>query len=508
MSQEVILPFAVSLVTAAGAVVLRNREALKYWSSAGGIVYTGSIGLLAYKVFSSGAVTYQAGSWPAPFGITLIADQLSVLMLSLAAVVSLSSLIYSHNLIGESGSFNAFLHFMLAGMTGAFLSGDLFNLFVWFEVVLMSSYAMVAFYGGSQETYSTLKYVIINLLGSSLMLVSIGGLYSITGTLNMADMGLRLSNPAQHSIPTAGAPGLLMLLFTVFALKSGLPPFHFWVPEAYTSAPAPATALMAGVSKKIGIYAVIRLFLGVFSGAELGLAYLPFGFETLLGGSMIVASASAILLGGSTAITSEKLGEMLSYSSVSQVGFIYLVLGAGFLATDFRNIAVIAALVYILNHGLAKSSLFMVNGILKESTGTDRIEELGGLSGRVPLVAATFFLAGFSLVGVPPLLGFFGKLTVFQSLVNSGLTILLPLAVIGSFMTLTYVSSSWKEVFWSGEIEVRDLDRLKVAGAMIGALCLVAAGFGFEIIYQASELAAEAVLSETHYFKAVLGDVE
>lgn len=504
MNQVVIAPLAVSLMIAAGAIVLRNSKWIRYWSGFGVLGYTVSVTYLVARVGFQKTLTFQAGSWTAPYGITLVADSLTSLMLLITAVVSLSSLIYSHNLVEESGIFNVFMHFMVAGMTGAFLAGDLFNLFVWLEVTLMSSYVMVSFYGGRKETYTTLKYVAINLIGSSLMLISIGGLYSVTGTLNIADIGLRITEASSYGIDTAAVPGLLMILFGVFALKSGLFPFHFWVPETYESAPAPATAMMAGISKKIGIYAVIRIFLGVVSGAALQIPGTGWSFSGLLGWSMILMASGAMITGGLAAAGSQKLDTLLAYSSIGQVGFIYLLLGAGMLNPEARAFTVTAAIVYLLHHAIAKSSLFLSSGLIKEVTGTYDLRKLSGLSSKCRELSASFFITGFSLVGIPPLFGFFGKLGFFQGLLRSGFEFILPLAVFSSIMTLIYISRSWKEVFWGESIPVTNFDSMKLLAVLLGALIIISVGIGFEAVFQASEAASTAAVNPETYIEAVL----
>lgn len=323
MNQMIVLSLLVPLVTAILSILFRKTRFRDYISIAGSVVYLIATGSLASKILSSGAISYQAGGWPAPYGITLVADQLSALMLLLTATVALTANLYSWGYISDRGKesgYYAFLHFMITGMSGAFITGDLFNLFVMFELVLMSSYALVAYSGSRESLFISMKYVVLNLIGSLLMLVAIGGLYSVTGTLNMADMALILSQGSVNMVPVLG---LSMILFCVFAIKSGLVPFHFWAPPVYSNSPPPASALMAGISKKVGIYAVIRLYLTVFSSATLPETALVFPGQpvNLVTGYMVAVMASAtVILGGIGAVNREGLDKLLSYSSVGQVG--------------------------------------------------------------------------------------------------------------------------------------------------------------------------------------------
>jgi len=246
----------------------------------------------------------------------------------MAAGVGIASILFSVRYITPENQrvyYHPLFHLLLAGVTGAFLTGDLFNLFVWFEVMLIVSYVFVAFYGTDYATAASFRYLVMNVFGSALMLVAIGGLYATTGTLNMADMARRLATPDAYGIDPAPVVGLSALLLAVFALKSGLVPFQFWVPAAYTAAPTPVTAMFAGVTKKVGIYAIIRLYFTVFATASVPVDLLgttaasPLAFLAPVLGAMGVAS---IVVGGFGAVGQDRLESVFAYSSIGQVGFI------------------------------------------------------------------------------------------------------------------------------------------------------------------------------------------
>ncbi|WP_020222874.1 complex I subunit 5 family protein, partial [Halarchaeum acidiphilum] len=412
-----------------------------------------AVGALLARVSPAHTIAYQVGGWPAPYGITLVADPLSGFMLALTALVAPLVLVYSLRAVNAPGqrvSYHALFHFLLAGATGAFLTGDLFNLFVWFEVTLMASYGLVAFYSGADGTLAATRYVALNLVGSSVMLLAVGGLYGVTGTLNMADMARWLADAS----PAEATPvlGLSLLLLAVFALKAGLVPFQWWVPSAYAAAPAPATAMLAGVAKKVGVYAIIRVGFVVFAAADPGLSI---GFsgtaDALLAayGPVLFALAGAsILVGGLAAIDRPTLEETFAYSSIGQVGFIVLPLAVAASVPALRAVGVAAALVYALNHALAKPLLYLVAGLVGDATGTTDLGELGGIAGRAPVLAGAFFVGALSLVGVPPLAGFFGKLLVFRTAALGGATAALGVAVLGALLTIAYVSRTWVRGFW------------------------------------------------------------
>ncbi|MGM0591336.1 MAG: complex I subunit 5 family protein, partial [Halobacteriota archaeon] len=262
MNHLVVGPVLVALATAILALLARESGRLqRALSLLGGVAYFVVVAALFESVMlplgsPARTLVYQESNWAAPFGITLVADPLSVFMLGLAAIVSLAALAFSILYVASYGqrlSFHPLFHFMLVGVSGSFLTGDVFNLFVWFEVMLMSSYILVLFYSGSEHTRAALNYVVLNLIGSAVMLLAIGGLYATTGTLNMADIARRLADPVAYGVDVVPVLGLAGLLFTVFALKAGMVPFQFWVPSAYRAAPPPVTAVLAGVVKKVGI---------------------------------------------------------------------------------------------------------------------------------------------------------------------------------------------------------------------------------------------------------------
>jgi multicomponent Na+:H+ antiporter subunit D len=468
MSTVVIAPLLVALGTAIAALVTRTNDFLqRAVSLLGGVAYFGAVALLFDRVVlplgSPGRrAVYEVSNWDAPFGIVLVADPLSAFMLGLAAIVSLGALAFSVLYVDSYGqrlSYHPLYHFMLVGVTGSFLTGDVFNLFVWFEVMLMSSYILVLFYSGPEHTHAALNYVVLNLIGSAVMLLAVGGLYATTGTLNMADIARRLANPAAYGVNVLPVLGLAALLFAVFALKAGLVPFHFWVPAAYQAAPSPVTAVLAGVVKKVGVYAVVRLYFTVFAAATLDVS-LPFvsgdSMLAFFGPVLFLMAAASIVLGGVGAAGNDRLDGVLAYSSISQVGFIVLPLAVAATVDSpaVRTLGIAAALVYAFNHAIAKGLLFLASGTLQEAVGTDDFSRLGGLASRAPVLAGAFFVGALTLVGIPPLSGFFGKLLVFDTAARAyargtaGAWLALAAALLGAVLTIAYYTRAWNAVFW------------------------------------------------------------
>jgi len=511
----VIAPVLVALVTAITCIFVRFDPRVQRACSIIGVVgYSAAVFALLARIWPANTLAYQLGDWPAPYGITLVADPLSGFLLALTAVVAPLTLIYSvrHlNPPGQRVSYHTLFHFLLVGATGAFLTGDIFNLFVWFEVTLMASYGLVAFYSDRDGTLAATRYVVLNLVGSSLMLLAVGGLYGVTGTLNMADMArwLAAASPAEAT-PVLG---LSLLLLAVFALKAGLVPFQWWVPSAYAAAPAPAAAMLAGVAKKVGVYAIIRVGFVVFAAADptFTLGGLAGDLLAAYGPVLFALAGASILVGGLVALDRPTFEETLAYSSIGQVGFIVLPLAVAAAVPALRTVGVAAALVYTLNHALAKPLLFLVGGIVEDATGTTELDVLGGLAGRSPTLAGVFLVGGLSLVGIPPLAGFFGKLLVFRTAALGDATAALGVAVLGAVLTIAYVSRMWNRAFWGERTDavasMTDPDPVRLAIVVVLAGCIVAVGVGFGPVYGFAEAAGHVATGPGRdaYVRAVLG---
>ncbi len=537
-----VAPMLVALLAAVLTMLARPLPRLQRGLSVlGSAGYLGAVLLLASRVFGGETLVYQVSDWQAPFGIVAVADPLSAFMLVLSGVVSFPALVYAVDYMDEFAqrlTFHPLYHFMIAGVTGALLTGDIFNLFVWFEVMLMSSYVLVLFYSGAQHTRAALSYVVLNLLGSAVMLLAVGGIYATTGTLNMADIARLLGEPAS-GVAVVPTLGLSALLFTVFALKAGVVPFHFWVPGAYRAAPAPVTAVLAGVVKKVGIYAIIRLYFTVFAAAEVGGFTLPGlvpasdgAFLGFFGPVLFVMGAASILLGGVAALGREDLDGLLAFSSIGQVGFILLPLGVAATVPSLRTLGIVAALIYAFNHGLAKAVLFLGAGTVRDAAGAGRFGALGGVAGQAPLVGGAFFVGMLALIGIPPLPGFFGKFFVFRTAAEAwalgapGAGIAVAVALAGAVLTIAYFTLAWNEVFWDDappavlagfggvqadggtEPEVPPYEHETASAVQVGvlvalALALVGTGVGFEPVYAAAEMAAQAALDTAAYVEAV-----
>lgn len=482
---EVVLPLALPL--AGGVLGLLARRHSGAIVAAACLTSLGASLVLLGEVLGGEIVVYSMGGWPAPFGIVFVADALSSILAVLSTLVFSAAVVSG---LGNEWPFHPLMAFTLVGVNGAFLTGDLFNLFVWFEVMLISSYVLVAFEGG-WGSVASFRYLAMNLLGSSVMLLGIGAVYRLTGTLNMA----HISMVASGMEPMALLPPAL-LLFLAFGLKAGVFPFHFWVPEVYDSAPPAAAAVLSGVVKKAGVYGLIRLSFFV----------LPPAAGYLLPLSLALGTAS-MFYGGFVALGQGNLDRLLAYSSIAQVGIMFFAIGLG------GPLGLAAALVTVLAHGLAKPLLFLVSGELERTFASSELSAMGGAASS-NFLSASFLVGALSLVGVPPLLGFFAKLLVFQA--SSAPVPLLGVVVFGSVLTVLYVSMAWTESFWgepgTGAVPGEPVD-FEIPGPAVAAslVTLVAAvlilGADFAPVNAAVQGAVALSLEPSRYVAAVLGVV-
>jgi multicomponent Na+:H+ antiporter subunit D len=362
---------------------------------------------------------YHMGSWATPLGIDLRLDGLSSLLLIAINVigfaVTLFSIQYMRMYTSKVHYYGLFL-FMVGGMNGVCLTGDLFNLFVFMEIAAIASYALVGFGCEHEELEASFKYIVLGSIASALILVAIALIYALTGTLNMAQMAEKIS--AISSIPRALLLSITLLICG-FGLKAALVPFHAWLPDAHPSAPAPVSAMLSGVViKALGIYVIARLVFNVFNAAPQLLEIVR-----LLGAISMVAG---VLL----AIGQWDMKRLFAYHSISQIGYIAIGIGLG------TPLGIIGGLYHLVNHSVFKSLLFLNAGAVEYATGTRDLKKLGGLNKEMPVTGTTSLIASMSIAGIPPFNGFFSKLIIVAACVLSGHFFLAAAAVFVSIMTL------------------------------------------------------------------------
>jgi len=439
MSRLVVLPILFPLVSAA-ACLLAWRSL--WWQRAMALLgATGLLGSAAALVLAAdraGILHMQMGNWPAPFGITFAADRFSAIMVGLAGVMGVVVCLFTCADAGHREARRGFfpvLMVLLAGVCGAFLTGDLFNLYVWFEVLLIASFVLLGMGGGRHHLEGTVKYLVLNLVGSMLFLTGAGLVYGSAGTLNMADLHLAMRDMQAHNAPFVLA--LAALFAVAFALKAALFPLFFWLPASYHVPPVGVCAIFAALLTKVGVYALVRVFTLIFPDAQ------PLLWPIL------VVSAITMVSGVLGAVTQQEIKRVLAWHSISQVG--YIAAGVGLLCIPdpgVRALGLAAAIVFLIHHGTVKPALFLVAGLVHRRAGTTRLKQTGGLANTAPLTAALFLLAALSLAGLPPSSGFWAKLGVVRMAVEAQQWWLLAAALGAGVLTLMSMMKIWNEAFW------------------------------------------------------------
>ncbi len=373
------------------------------------------------------------GAWEAPVGIALVADRFSGLMMVVASPVLLAVLVFATGQPGteqEQPAFHPVYLVLAAGIGLSFLTGDLFNMFVAFEMMLTASYVLITIGGRRDQIRTGMTYVVINLIASTLFVAMVGFLYAATGTVNMAQLAGRIGD-LPHGVRLAFA----LLLFVVFGIKAAVFPLFFWLPDSYPAAPTAVTAVFAGLLTKVGVYCIIRTQTLLVAPQDR-----PTGFILWVAGLTMVVG----VLG---AIAQNDVKRILSFHIVSQIG--YMILGLGL----YTAAGIGAAILYVLNQIVLKSTLLLGAGLVDHGAGSSRLAEVGGLARRFPLLGWLFLLPALSLAGVPPFSGFVAKLSVVQAGVDGREWAVVAVAVAVSVLTLYSMTKIWGGVFW-GEVEV------------------------------------------------------
>ncbi len=489
------LPIAIPLATAAVCLAVGRRIAWhRRIGGAGAVLHLAVSVWLLLAVRGRGILVSEMGSWPAPFGITLVADLFSAIMVVLTGLMGLTVFVYSLEAIDhqrERFGYHPLMHVLLMGVSGSFLTGDLFNLYVWFEVMLISSFALLALGGEPRQIEGSIKYVTLNLVASALLLSGIGLVYGLTGTLNMADLSMRLHDTAGPSLVTV----LAMLFLAAFGTKAAIFPLFFWLPASYHTPPVAVSAIFAALLTKVGVYAMIRVFTLIFVRDT---AYTH--------GLLLVLAGLTMVTGVLGAIAQNDWRRLLSFHIISQIG--YMIMGLAL----FTPLALAGSIYFIVHNIFAKTNLFLVSGLAYRSTGTYDLRRLGGLYRTRPALAMLFLISALSLAGVPPLSGFAGKLLLVQAGLQVEGYAIVAIALGVSLLTLYSMNKIWTEAFWKpppepdspaagGGARVVAMWLPAVALAFLTIAMGVAAQPAFALVYGA----AEQLTDPRAYIEAVMG---
>jgi multicomponent Na+:H+ antiporter subunit D len=449
------------------------------------------------SVWRIGIQSAQMGIWPAPFGITLVADLFSAIMVVLAGLMGLAVAVYSlatMDLRRERFGYYPLLHILLMGVCGAFLTGDLFNLYVWFEVMLMASFVLMALGGERAQMEGAIKYVTLNLVSSALFLAAVGILYGVVGTLNMADLAEKLRSAPETDLLTTVA----ILFLVAFGIKAAVFPLFFWLPASYHTPPVAVSAIFAGLLTKVGVYALIRVFTLLFVQ---DLAYTHTILLALAGLTMVTG-----VLG---AVAQNEFRRVLSFHIISQIG--YMIFGLGL----FTAAGIAGSIFYIIHHIVVKTNLFLVSGVVHLLRGSYELKKLGGLYAANPGLSILFLIPALSLAGLPPLSGFFAKLMLIQAGLQAEQFLMVGTALVVGLLTLFSMTKIWAEAFWKEAPEASRTEGAAAVGAKFSvyslilpivllAMVTIAIGLGAEPVYRLAVRAAEQLLDPSEYIRVVL----
>ncbi|HET6424910.1 MAG TPA: Na+/H+ antiporter subunit D [Planctomycetaceae bacterium] len=498
MNTLLILPVIVPLATAALMLLSHRRGAtqqvIALFSTALQLIVAA---LLFHAVHTRGIQVTQFGGWPARYGITFVADLLSALMVLLSGTIAMATVVYSlANIDRQRRAFGFYplMQVLLMGANGAFLTGDLFNLYVWFEVLLIASFVLLVLGNERPQMEGALKYVTLNLISSMLFLTAIGILYGSVGALNMADIAMKLSR-----LPVSMTGALAMLFLVAFGIKAAVFPLFFWLPDSYHTPPVTVIALFAGLLTKVGIYSMIRIFSLFFP-----LNASP--DQTLI----LVMAGLTMVIGVLGAVAQTEVRRILAFHSVSQMG--YIMMGFGL----FTAASLGGAIFFLLHHSVVKSNLFLISGVIQRRRGTTRLSQLGDLIRTEPWLAGLFLVTALSLAGMPPLTGFWAKLALVQAGLEIGSSS--SFAIVGvslavSILTLISMIKIWNEAFWKprpddalpASVPSRTATFLMYAPIVLLTALTVLFGLAPEPLLVVVRDAAEQLLHRPHYVKAVLG---
>lgn len=541
MSVASLAPLAVALplLGAALAFMLIRRPRAQRRASIATLALTLGLEVVVLAfVWTGGPMAVRLGGWAPPFGIVMVADQFSSLLLVISSAVSLAVLVYAAGQGAadgeESGPVSVFhptYLILVAGVSNAFLAGDLFNLYVGFEILLTASYVLMTLGGTGSRIRAGITYVVVSVVSSLLFLIAIAMIYGATGTVTLADLAVKLGalDPGTQHL-------LHAMLLVAFGIKAAVFPLSFWLPDSYPTAPAPVTAVFAGLLTKVGVYAIIRTQTLLFPAGNSNADH--------FGAVLLWVALLTMLVGILGALAQTDIKRMLSFTLVSHIG--YMVFGVA-----LSSVAGLAATIfYVIHHITIQTSLFMVTGLVERRGGTSAIARLGGLAKLSPVLAVLYFIPAMNLSGIPPFSGFLGKLGLLQAGVADGSPLAYTLVVggvVASLLTLLVMARVWNRVFWRSPADAEDPDPVLLATApdasgaesmralrsskhvdategrfsgeneipilprmmVYSTMGLVALGVALSVfagpLFELSQQAADGMLARTPYIEAVLG---
>jgi multicomponent Na+:H+ antiporter subunit D len=481
------VPVVLPLFTALVLFLLRRSQRWQERLSLLSLAVNLAVALSLLNATAGGEMFFhRMGLWPFPYGIILAADRLTGTMLALSAAIVGACVVFADGYLSKNERrevFHPLIHFQLMGIQGAFLTGDLFNLFVFFEVMLMSTYALLSFYYNLDQLEMSFKYTCLNMIASILFLVGVSFIYAQMGTVNMADLSVKIRELGPDPLMLLTA---FIFLF-VFSMKAALFPVHLWLPSAHAISPTHLGAILAGVLVKVGIYVIIRCATLIF----------PLQFESLQPVLMTIALAT-IVWGALGTLPQRSLKRILAYSTINQLG--YIAFGVSLLSP----LGIAAAVFYLVSHAFLKSSMLLGAGLTQKLTGTVDLDEMGGLMQKAPFASAIMLVGFMSLSGIPPLNGFFSKFFLLQAGFTQGAYVATGLVVVMSLVSLYYNFNTYQRMAWgAGGADAGTAPVSLYASAGFLASFAVIFGLGVPWLYEWSQLVATQITQPDLYIAAM-----
>jgi multicomponent Na+:H+ antiporter subunit D len=500
MSDLLPLPILIPLFSGVLSLFLWRRHAAQ---RAIGVIGSSTLTVVGFLIFDSvrqdRILVLQIGNWPAPFGITLVADLLSAVLVLMTGFIVWIAFLVSLSEIGSrriAFGFCPLLHFLTMGICGAFLTGDIFNLYVWFEVMLIASFVLLGLGGERLQLNATIQYVTLNLMASALFLAGVGVLYGVVGTLNMADLAQQLRGP---SLPPL-TPTLAALFMLAFGVKAAVFPLFFWLPASYPAPPPVVSAVFAGLLTKVGVYSLLRFFTLIFPPDILSSQRL-----------ILILSALTMLVGILGALPQRNLRRIFSFNLISHIG--YLLAGLGL----FTPLALAGSLFYLVHDIIAKTCLFLFSSVIERTTGQSDTWSMGRIYRSHPKISWLFFFLALAVSGIPPFSGFWGKLMLIQAALSEKEYGVAAVMLLTGLLTLYSLMKVWAEVFWKDPpTEISESSKsFQTSSALPLLLVLSVAGLtGLTLLmgllpgpfHDLARETAQQLFNADAYIETVLGD--
>ncbi|WP_096270656.1 Na+/H+ antiporter subunit D [Paucisalibacillus globulus] len=491
MSNLAVLPIIIPML--AGIIVAftnKNVKITRFLSKLFSIISLLVAAYVTYEVFLNGSIILETGDWAAPYGIILVADQLSILLILTTNIIAATAAFYaphSLNIKQETHYYYTFFFLLITGVSGAFLTGDLFNLFVFFEVLLMASYALIVLGGDKVQLRESVKYVLINLFSSMLFVTAVALLYGVVGTVNMAHIAERVAEVEQKGILTT----IGVILFFVFGTKAALFPLYYWLPRPYIVPNPVVSALFGALLTKVGIYSILRVFSLIF------VYKMDITHE-----SFIWIAGLSMLFGVVGALSTNNIKLIIAYNIIPAIGFIIMGIGI------FNQDSLSGSIYYLIHDMIIKSALFLLVGVIAYVAGTSDLRKMKGLIHHYPVIGWLLFISAFVLAGIPPFSGFIGKLLLLRGALSADEVVITIIALLSSLLILYSVMKIFIRGFWGEKDDNKTYTKKVSAGFIMPIVCLLAIsvflGLGAQFVYPAVDGIAEYLLDPQIYIDSVL----